>query len=133
LSAPALRYLSLAEVLELHRRITAVSGGATALRDLGGLEAAVAQPRASYAGEDLYPDLAAKATALAFSLINNHPFVDGNKRVGHAALETFLVLNGYELDADVDASEEIILAVAAGRVAREELLRWIGAHLVAAS
>ena len=133
MSAPALRYLSLAEVLELHRRITAVSGGATALRDLGALEAAVAQPRASYAGEDLYPDLAAKATALAFSLINNHPFVDGNKRVGHAALETFLVLNGYELDADVDASEEIILAVAAGRAGREELLRWIGAHLVPAS
>ena len=86
MSAPALRYLSLAEVLELHRRIAAESGGPTALRDLGALEAAVAQPRASFGGEDLYPDLAAKATALAFSLINNHPFVDGNKRVGHAVL-----------------------------------------------
>jgi len=130
LSAPALRYLSLAEVLELHRRITAASGGATALRDLGALESAVAQPRASFAGEDLYPDLASKATALAFSLINNHPFVDGNKRVGHAALETFLVLNGYELNAAVDASEQIILVVAGGGASREELLEWIRAHLV---
>jgi len=129
LSAPVLRYLSLAEVLELHRRITAASGGATALRDLGALESAVAQPRASFAGEDLYPDLASKATALAFSLINNHPFVDGNKRVGHAALETFLVLNGHELDAAVDASEQIILAVAGGAASREELLDWIRAHL----
>jgi death-on-curing protein len=123
------RYLSLAEVLELHRRITAASGGAVSLRDLGALESAVAQPRASYAGEDLYPDLAAKATALAFSLINNHPFLDGNKRVGHAALETFLMLNGQELDATVDAGEQIILAVAAGRAVREELLEWVRVHL----
>jgi death on curing protein len=129
LSAPSLRYLSLVEVLELHRRITALSGGAVSLRDLGALESAVAQPRASFAGEDLYPDLATKATALAFSLINNHPFVDGNKRVGHAALETFLMLNGYELDATVDAGEQIILAVAAGQVVREELLEWVRAHL----
>jgi len=132
LSALALRYLSLAEVLELHRRIVAVTGGPTALRDLGALESAVAQPRASFAGEDLYPDLASKATALAFSLINNHPFVDGNKRVGHAALETFLVLNGSELAAEVDASETIILAVAAGAAGRDELLEWVRAHLIPA-
>jgi death on curing protein len=131
LSAPAVRYLSLAEVLELHRRITASSGGAASLRDLGALESAVAQPRGSFAGEDLYPDLAAKATALAFSLINNHPFVDGNKRVGHAALETLLILNGHELDATVDASEQIILAVAASRATREDLLAWVRAHLKA--
>jgi death-on-curing protein len=124
------RYLSLAEVLELHRRITATAGGA-ALRDLGALEAAVAQPRASFAGDDLYPDLPSKATALAFSLINNHPFVDGNKRIGHAALETVLMLNGYELDATVDEGERIILAVASGQAGRDELLTWVRAHLTA--
>ncbi len=124
-----MRYLSLAEVLELHRRITAVSGGAVPLRDLGALESAVAQPRASFAGDDLYTDLASKATALAFSLISNHPFVDGNKRIGHAALETFLLLNGYELDATVEAGEDVILAVASGRAGREELLTWVRAHL----
>jgi len=132
LSAPAPRYLSLAEVLELHRRIVVRTSGPTALRDLGALESAVAQPRASFAGEDLYPDLASKATALAFSLINNHPFVDGNKRVGHAALETFLMLNGYELSAEVDASEKIILTVAAGVAGRDELLEWVRAHLIPA-
>jgi death-on-curing protein len=69
------------------------------------LESATAQPRKTFGGEDLYPDLPAKAAALAFSLINNHPLVDGNKRIGHAALETLLVLNGFELDAGVDEAE----------------------------
>ena len=128
-----MRYLSLAEILDLHRRVIGAASGAASLRDLGALESAVAQPRTTYGGEDLYPDLAAKAAALAFSLINNHPFVDGNKRVGHAALETFLVLNGFELEASVDASERIILDVAAGHASREVLLAWIRAHLVEAA
>jgi death-on-curing protein len=126
------RYLSLAEVLDLHRRVIAGSGGATPLRDLGGLESSVAQPRASYGGEDLYPDLASKATALAFSLINNHPFVDGNKRVGHAALETFLLLNGFEISATIDEGEAMILSVAAGQATRDELLQWVRDHMVSA-
>ena len=109
-----MRYLTFAEVLELHRRVVSDTGGATALRDLGALESATAQPRASFGGNDLYPSLEEKAGALAFSLIQNHPFIDGNKRVGHAALETFLVLNGEELSADADESERIILAVASG-------------------
>ncbi|MGH7625672.1 MAG: type II toxin-antitoxin system death-on-curing family toxin [Gemmatimonadaceae bacterium] len=77
----------------------------------------------------LYADLPSKATAPGFSLINNHPFVDGNKRIGHAALETFLMLNGYELDATVDEGEQMILAVASGRAGRDELLTWVRAHL----
>ena len=79
----------------------------------------------AFAGKDLYPDLAAKATALAFSLIKNHPFVDGNKRVGHAALETFLLLNQHELHSSVDEAEAIILGVAAGTHNREALLAWL--------
>lgn len=62
-----------------------MSGGASGIRDLGALESAVAQPHASFGGQDLYPDLITKAAALCFSLVMNHPFVDGNKRVGHAA------------------------------------------------
>jgi death-on-curing protein len=127
------RYLSLAEVLELHRRIVGSSGGAVPLRDLGALESAVAQPRATFGGEDLYPDLPAKAAALGFSLINNHPFLDGNKRVGHAAVETFLLLNGFELQATVDSGERMILDVAAGRATREQFLGWIRRHIVTAS
>ncbi len=83
----------------------------------------------TFGGEDLYPDLAAKATALAFSLIQNHPFVDGNKRIGHAAMEVFLVLNGQELVSSVDKAEEVILGVAAGRLSREQLLEWVRASI----
>ncbi len=85
-----MRWLQLAEVLELHRRLLAQSGGSPGLRDLGLLEASLALPRQSFAGADLYPGLIAKAAALGFSLIQNHPFVDGNKRIGHAALEITL-------------------------------------------
>jgi death-on-curing protein len=79
----------------------------------------------TFAGEDLYPDLAAKAAALGFSLITNHPFIDGNKRVGHAALETFLLLNQHELESAVDATEAIILGVATGTHDREAFLAWL--------
>jgi death-on-curing protein len=87
----------------------------------------------SFAGHDLYPDLATKAVALAYSLIQNHPFVDGNKRVGHASMETFLLLNGHELAASVEDAEAIILGVAAGRVDREALRDWIRQVLAPAS
>jgi death on curing protein len=98
------------------------AGGATGLRDLGALESAVAQPRATFGGADLYESLAAKAAALGHSLALNHPFVDGNKRVAHVAVETFQVLNGYELTADVDDAERTMLALAAGALPREGLV-----------
>jgi death on curing protein len=123
------RYLTLAQVLELHRLIIARTGGADGLRDVGGLESALGQPRQTFGGDDLYPTLISKATALGFSLINNHPFVDGNKRVGHAAAEAFLMLNGYELDASVDEGEAAILSVASGEWTREDLQRWLESHV----
>ena len=70
------------------------SGRSAGLRDLAALESALAQPRMAFGDTDLYTSLEEKAAALGYSLISNHPFVDGNKRIGHAALETFLLLNG---------------------------------------
>lgn len=129
--ARAIRFLTLAEVLDLHERVIAQAGEtATGIRDLGALESAVAQPRMTFGGDDLYHTLTDKAAALGFSIICNHPFVDGNKRVGHAALETFLVLNGHELSADVDEAERAILGVAAGEWTRERFIAWIQEHLV---
>ena len=120
-----MRWLQLAEVLELHRRLLAQRGGASGLRDLELLEASLALPRQSFAGADLYPGLIAKAAALGFSLIQNHPFVDGNKRIGHAALEIALVLNGMELTSSVDAAEAAVLAVASGAMDRERFSQWV--------
>lgn len=123
-----MRYLTLGEVVELHQRILVATGGASGIRDLGLLESALAQPKATFAGDDLHPTLIDKAAALGFSLVANHPFVDGNKRVGHAAMETFLVLNGYELDASVDEQEVLMLDLAAGMVDRAMLAIWLRAH-----
>lgn len=120
-----IRYLSLGEVVHLHRRLIDQSGGSHGLRDIGALESAVAQPRMTFDGEDLYPSLTEKAVALGFSLIKNHPFIDGNKRIGHLSMEMMLVLNGQEIDADVDESEKIILGVAAGETDRAQLLQWL--------
>ncbi len=125
-----MRYLTLAEVLDLHRLVIAQTGGAEAVLDLRALESAVAQPRASFEGCDLHPALADKAAALGYSLISNHPFLDGNKRVGHAAIETFLMLNGHEIRASVDESEQLILDVASGRVTREQLAAWLKQRLI---
>jgi death-on-curing protein len=124
------RYLSLAEVLKLHDLIISETGGSHGLRDLGLLESALGQPQQTFGGDDLYPSLVAKAAALGFSLIKNHPFVDGNKRVGHAAVEAMLMLNGFELSASVDDSEAEILAVAAGSHTREQWQNWLERHLV---
>ena len=125
-----MRYLTLAEVVELHRLTIEQSGGASGLRDLGALESAVAQPRMTFRQEDLYPTMVEKASALCASLVQNHPFVDGNKRVGHAAMETYLFLNGFEIDAPVDSQEETILGLASGELDRAGLAEWLRERVV---
>ncbi|HKV37806.1 MAG TPA: type II toxin-antitoxin system death-on-curing family toxin [Blastocatellia bacterium] len=124
-----MRYLTLEEVQEMHRRVIAQSGGSLGIRDLGSLLSSIAQPEMTFDGLDLYPTLAEKAAALGYSLIQNHPFIDGNKRIGHLAMETFLVLNGYELDADVDEQERLILEVASGNASRARLVEWVRENL----
>jgi len=123
------RYLTVNEVLEIYSRVVQQSGGAMGVRDLGALESAVAQPRMSFAGEELYPTLVDKASALGFSLIQNHPFIDGNKRAGHAAMEVFLVLNGHQVRATVDEQESVILKVAASESSRDDFTNWLGQHV----
>lgn len=91
------------------------------LRDLGALESAIAQPQVTFSSVDLYPTLAEKAAALCFALIQGHPFVDGNERVGHAAMETFLVLNGSEVVATVEDQ-------GAG-IERNQLVDWLSQHV----
>jgi death-on-curing protein len=127
-----MRYLTLGEVVALHRAILESSGGASGIRDLSALESALAQPRSSFGGADLHTSLHAKAAALGFSLALNHPFLDGNKRVAHAAMEVFLMLNGSEIVAPVDEQERLMLDLAAGNVTREQLTEWLEKHLQSA-
>jgi len=125
-----MRHLSLREILELHDRIIEVSGGARGIRDMHALESAINQPRTTFNRTDLYPDIFAKAAALCFFIVMNHPFIDGNKRVGHAAMETFLILNGFEIEASVDEQERIILDLANGKLGREEFTAWLNNHII---
>ncbi len=123
-----MRYLSLGEIVYLHQALLDQTGGATGIRDLGGLESALAQPRATFDDVDLHPTIVQKAAALGFSLTLNHPFVDGNKRVAHAAMEVFLLLNGRELVGTVDEQERLMLDLADGQITREELTAWLEQH-----
>lgn len=125
-----MRYLTLNEVLELYRQVMEQSGGAMGVHNLNALESAIAQPRMTFGGTELYNTVAEKASALGFSLVMNHPFIDGNKRAGHAAMETFLVLNGYEIQASVEEQERVILQLAAGELQREAFTAWLVAHVV---
>lgn len=122
------RYLTISEVLELHALLIKESGGREGVRDRGSLESAIAQPQMTFGGEDLHPTVIEKASALGFSLILNHPFLDGNKRTGHATMEAFLILNSWEIEATIDEQENIILGVASRKVDRETLTQWLREH-----
>jgi len=124
-----MRYLTIAEVLETYQRVMQQSGGLVGIRDLGALESAIAQPYMTFGGNELYPSLAEKAAALGFSLIQNHPFADGNKRTGHAAMASFLVMNDHTIRANVDEQVEVILSVASGMLDRKGFTEWLSKHV----
>jgi death-on-curing protein len=124
-----MRYLTVNEVLEIYSRVMRQSGGLIGIRDAGALESAVAQPRLTFGGEELYPSIVEKASSLGYSLIQNHPFSDGNKRTGHAAMETFLVLNGYQINASIDEQVMITLQVAASEMGRDGFTEWLRSHI----
>lgn len=117
-------FLSLAQVDDLHVVQLKLFGGAEGLRDGGALEAAVARPAMTFGGEDLYPDLPSKAGALMHSLVMNHPYVDGNKRVGAHAAILLLRLNGFRTTFSSADLEEITLSGARGEVDAEALAIW---------
>lgn len=111
-----MRFLSLKEIIYLHERMIRQFGGSAGIRDINGLLSAVSQPYSSFEGKDLYPAVVEKACALGYSIIMNHPFVDGNKRTGQASMEMMLLLNGYEINAGTDEQERIIMDVASGKI-----------------
>ncbi len=121
-------YLTLPQILFLHARLIDETGGSHGLRDLGLLESAGARPQATFDGNDLYPDLFSKAAALMDSLINNHPFVDGNKRTGITATGLFLQRNGYRLTATNAELETFTLQVAGQRINITDIAVWLQAH-----
>ncbi len=124
-----IRYLELDEVLRVHERVIHQYGGSPEMRDLGLLESALATPRQTMFGEDLYPAVVSKAAILIYLLIKNHPFVDGNKRTGLLCLIRFLAVNGFVLDVADDDLYQFTLDVATSTLSKDAIGAWINAHL----
>ena len=123
-----MRYLTAEQVLFIHARLIAETGGEHGVRDLGLLQSAVSRPQASFEGQDLYPDLYHKAAALLESLVNNHPFVDGNKRTGFTSAAMFLKINGFSLIASNQEVESFVLSIASGEGSVETITDWLKTH-----
>lgn len=125
------RFLSLAEVLEIHQDQTARYGGHPGIRDRDLLKSALGMPAATFGGEFLHTDIHEMAAAYLFHLVNNHPFIDGNKRVGTVAAAIFLDLNGFELNVPEDDLAVTVLALARGELTKADLAvylrRWTNA------
>jgi death-on-curing protein len=124
-----MNYLSLEQVVAIHAAVIETHGGDPAILDIGLVDSAVAQPQMTFGGADLYPTLPEKAAALGFSLTNNHGFKDGNKRVGFAAMDTFLRLNGFRISSPIDETESVSLAVASHKMSRDDFTDWVRAHI----
>jgi death-on-curing protein len=119
-------YLTVAEGVAIHHHQIEEYGGEHGLLNQGSLEAAVFRPQTGY-----YSDLSEEAAALFESLVNNHPFLDGNKRVGFAAMHTFLLLNGFDLDISSKAAFAFVMeALTKGKFRFALLHEWMAAHLV---
>jgi death on curing protein len=123
-----MRVLTLPELLSLYAAIMRASGGKDGVRDWNALLSSLAQPHSTFAGKDLYDSITDKSAALCFGLVQNHPFIDGNKRIGHASMEATLMLNGLEINASVDAQEQIILRLASGSLSQREFSEWLRDH-----
>ncbi len=117
-------YLSREQIEEIHSLQLANYGGSAGCRDAGAIKASIARPAMTFGGEDLYPDIAAKTAALMHSLVMNHPYVDGNKRVGAHAAMLFLRLNGHKAEITPKELEQVTLAVARGDLDVEPLTIW---------
>jgi len=119
------RYLTLQEVLDIHRWALQAFGGLDGVRDPGMVESALAAPQVTFGGVELHATLVEKAAALAFSSVKNHAFVDGNKRVGFWAMDTFLRLNGQFVACTPEEGEAAFLSLADGKMTKDQLADWL--------
>ncbi len=123
-----MKRLTKTQILKMHSLLIQETGGSDGVRDEGLLDSALNLPFQSFDGEDIYKTIQAKAARLGFSLINNHPFADGNKRIGILAMLVFLEINGIEIICTDEELVELGLGVADSSVSYKDLLNWIIDH-----
>lgn len=119
-----IRWLLIDRVLAIHSRQIAEHGGGDGVRDIGLLESALARPE-NIAAYEPEADIASLAAAYAFGILKNHPFIDGNKRTGYVVMETFLIKNGYALNASPIDKYTTFLKLAEGTLTEDDLAKWL--------
>jgi death-on-curing protein len=122
-------FLTVDEVLKLHRASIDRYGGSHGVRDMGLLLSALAMPMATFGGQFLHPDLATMGAALMFHLVQNHPFVDGNKRIGAAASRVFIMMNNAKFDPSSKEFEQVVLDVASGQIGKDAAIEFFQKHV----
>ncbi|WP_373325929.1 type II toxin-antitoxin system death-on-curing family toxin [Sporomusa paucivorans] len=123
-----MRGLSVSDIIILHQKVIDKTGGSHGIRDIGLIESAVSRAYATFGGNDLYESVEAKIAATAYSLVGNHGFVDGNKRIGIAAMLLLLQLNGYKLQYSQQELIDLGMGLAAGNLDENDIQQWIKAH-----
>lgn len=121
--------ISVKETEHLHAILIRNFGGTDGIRDKPALESALSRPFQTFDGTELYPTPVEKAAALIESILNNHPFVDGNKRTGYTLLRLFLMNNGLDLRASQEEKYEFVIGIASGQKRYEEILMWLESHV----
>lgn len=120
--------LTIEQAIEMHSDLISATGGTKGIRDLGLLESAMESPFQTFDDEEIYPSLIQKAARLCYSIVLNHPFVDGNKRIGIHTMLIFLALNGVEIFCTQQELIDIGLRLASGNLKPEELFKWLNEH-----
>ena len=123
-------FLTLDDILESHQNQIETYGGSHGIRDIGLLESAIAQPEASFGGQYLHADIFQMAAAYIYHLVMNHPFVDGNKRIGLEAALIFLEINNENLSASDEELVDLVLKTTAGQVGKREIAEFFRSHCV---
>jgi death-on-curing protein len=121
-------FLTLDDIIESHQNQIETYGGSHGIRDIGLLESAIAQPEASFDGQYLHADIFEMAAAYLYHLVMNHPFVDGNKRVGLEAALIFLEINNENLSASDEELVDLVLKTTAGQVGKREIAEFFRSH-----
>ena len=121
-------FLSLDDIIESHQNQIDTYGGSHGIRDIGLLESAIAQPEACFGGQHLHADIFEMAAAYLYHLVMNHPFVDGNKRVGLEAALIFLEINDKSLIANDDELVDLVLKTTAGQIGKREIAEFFRSH-----
>ena len=116
------------EAVQIHKILIEKFGGSSGIRDEEALESALTRPFQTFEKEDLYQNVTHKAAALIESLIMNHPFIDGNKRMGYVLMRIFLIINGKDIEASQQQKFEFVMNIASGRIKLEEIAEWISRH-----